>query len=119
MEAAWRSSGGEALPSAYEDNLIAVLQQVAVLLSSLSGRIVITSDHGELLGEDRCYGHPRGRKNPLLTTVPWLVIEKQVDSERPVADVTPAESDGTPSQKTDQTTEEEIVDKLRALGYYD
>ncbi len=120
MEAAWRSIGPDALPSAYKDNLIAVLQQVAVLLKSLSGRIVITSDHGELLGEDRCYAHPRGSANPLLTTVPWLVIEKQVEGKRPAPELrTPVEKDIAPAQNADQTSEEEIVDKLRALGYHD
>lgn len=118
MEAAWRTVDNETLRKAYRDNLVAALKQVSVLIDNVSGRIVVTSDHGELLGERSCYGHPRGSKNPILITVPWLVIEKEAASGGEIGKVGhPSESDSGPDQRP-RTTEEEIAGKLRSLGYF-
>lgn len=43
--------GKEGLRHAYEENLRIVLGDVAKLIDDLHGKIVVTSDHGELLGE--------------------------------------------------------------------
>ena len=118
MEAAWRNVGREALRNAYRDNVIAVVKQVAVLVAGLSGRIVVTADHGELLGERLCYGHPCGSRNPILINVPWLVIEKKVGSEKPIAHAAqPAAENNAPGRQPSQSSEKEIAEKLRALGY--
>lgn len=118
MEAAWRSVGKKALRKAYRENLTAALEQVAVLVENLSGRIVVTSDHGELLGERLCYAHPCGSRNPILITVPWLVIEKKVGSEKPIAHAAePAAGKNAPGRQPSQNSEKEIAEKLQALGY--
>lgn len=59
---------------AYRENLRLVLRHVEKL-TSLGKRTVITSDHGEMLGEDGLWGHPveAGNKKPLLW-VPWLIV---------------------------------------------
>ena len=121
LEAAWSTLGEEGLRKAYKDNLTVVLEEVAVLLKSLSGRIIVTSDHGELLGEDKCFGHPRSSStNPLLLTVPWLVIEKQAEDVIGHKDTTVVpRKDSTPKQTDGKEADEEITDKLRALGYFD
>lgn len=51
----------------YRQNLSLVLNHVDELVNSLDGRIVITSDHGEMLGELGLYGHgfPDTRAKPL------------------------------------------------------
>jgi len=67
----------EELREAYRDNLRLVLQSVAELVPYLSGKTVITSDHGELLAEMGLYGHGRYRRAKMLREVPWLAIEKQ------------------------------------------
>jgi hypothetical protein len=36
---------------------------------------VVTSDHGEFLGENGNFDHHPGSKNPLLLEVPWLKVE--------------------------------------------
>jgi predicted AlkP superfamily phosphohydrolase/phosphomutase len=77
MEIAWRYVGKKALRQAYEINLKLVLVQIAELIKHLSGRIVITADHGELLGENFLYSHPTGSTNRILIEVPWLIIEKE------------------------------------------
>lgn len=66
--------GKERLREAYMDNLKLVLEKVSNLCDKLPGKIVITSDHGELLGEEDLYSHPRFSRHPILRTVPWLEI---------------------------------------------
>ena len=87
MEMAWRVVGKEGLRKAYKENLNIVLDNVKKLVDILEGKIVITSDHGELLGEEGLYGHgpplPRHKK---LIEIPWLTIEgkekKEQDNEK-------------------------------------
>lgn len=68
--------GDEGLRRIYKSNLEIALRYVAKLVRKLSGHIVVTADHGELLGEYGMYGHPPGRRLPELIEVPWLEIEK-------------------------------------------
>ncbi len=60
---------------AYEDNLRLVLEWALRLVSSLEGKVVLTSDHGELFGEYGLYGHPHKVYVPELVTVPWIELE--------------------------------------------
>lgn len=98
---------------AYRENLDIVLPHVETLLESLSGKSVVTADHGNLVGERtsplpvRGYGHPRGLDAPELRTVPWLVVEgedrRSIVAEPPVDDANP---------------DEHLVEqRLEALGY--
>ena len=76
---------------AYVINLIKVLQYVKKLTEILPGRIVITSDHGEALGEPlnvsklslylRVYGHPSRIHIPSTTQLPLLVIENNLSQQ--------------------------------------
>ncbi len=74
MDATLRMHGITGLREAYAENLKIVLGHVAFLASKLSGNIIITSDHGEFLGEKRRFGHPCGSKDPILRIVPWFKI---------------------------------------------
>ncbi len=75
MDDALRKVGGDGVNKAYKDNLVRVMNSLEQLLPELSGRIVITADHGELLGEKGRYGHDfEGQEK--LVDVPWFVIEK-------------------------------------------
>lgn len=67
--------GRKKLVEAYEENLRRVLESVSYLIESVSGEIVVTSDHGEYLGEEGFYGHSYLPDHPILTTVPWLEID--------------------------------------------
>ena len=60
---------------AYVRSVSYVLGYVKKLIPFLKGKIVITSDHGELFGEHGLYEHPAVYVEALLT-VPWLVVEK-------------------------------------------
>lgn len=91
----------------YRRNLEYVLASIEPLLEAVSGRVVVTSDHGNALGERarpipmKLYGHPTGIRHPVLRNVPWAVIENG-------------------STRTDrEVLEEGVEDKLRQLGYVD
>ena len=119
LEVAWRHLGTEGLKKAYEANLELVLEQVAVLVEQLSGTIVVTADHGELLGENRCYGHPSGSANPVQLEVPWLLIEK--GQAMPLSKETAEKESSTIEDEScnPEQNDHEVIERLRALGYYD
>ncbi len=75
MDDALRKVGGEGVKKAYRENLVRVLDSLETLIPKLSGKIVLTSDHGELLGESGRYGHDFESQKTLVE-VPWFVIEK-------------------------------------------
>lgn len=98
---------------AYRENLEIVLEEVRDLLNSLDGKSVLTSDHGNLIGERirpipvKAYGHPRGLHVPELLRVPWLVRESEI--RRTIQSDPPTERD---------VIEDEVIDnRLQALGY--
>jgi len=66
----------------YLINLKIVLLWVNLLINSLNGRIIITSDHGNLFGEIshplfhyRIYGHPSHFHIDTLVKVPWFIVD--------------------------------------------
>lgn len=98
----------------YIKNLEYALRYVEELLTKLTGKTVVTSDHGNYVGERatpipiREYGHPRGLYDEPLVRVPWLV---QVRGERRKITC----EAGIP---TNDSVESDIVsERLRGLGY--
>lgn len=99
------------LKTLYDENIEVVLPHVAQLIDSLDGKTVVTSDHGELLGERyfslNVYNHHSSCYLPELRTVPWLEIDsderREITAEPPV---------------TERTLDEESSrERLEALGY--
>lgn len=90
--------------AAYADNLERVLDSVDDLLDVCDGRTVITSDHGNLLGERvsllnlSLYGHPPYVHHPALRTVPWAVIDGE-------------------ERQPDHTVAIDVEEQLESLGY--
>jgi len=72
----WRRGQSEEIPYYYEDNLKQVLDHVRQLTDNISGKIIVTSDHGEAFGEQRLWGHPPKVQIPALNEIPWLEIKK-------------------------------------------
>jgi hypothetical protein len=66
---------------AYNENLRIVLDEIEELIEEFSEKTVITSDHGNLVGEritpftKPVYGHPSGVYTENLRKVPWLILE--------------------------------------------
>lgn len=104
----------EELRHMYIDNLKYVLKDVDGLLNEISGKTVITSDHGNYVGERASpipikeYGHPRGLYDDSVVKVPWLEVEKGERREISIDE---------PTRKANQIETEEIEQRLEHLGY--
>lgn len=100
--------------SAYRATLKYTLPHVNKLLDSLSGLTVISSDHGNMIGDRsrpipaREWGHPENLYTKELVTVPWLV--RHENSRRKIVADPP-----TPSE--DEFQDGTVVKKLESLGY--
>lgn len=102
------------LEKCYIENLQIVLKEVEKVLDHFDGKSVVTSDHGEMLGNPETpllvperYGHPRRIFLPETRVVPWLVINSE--TRRDITSEEPLESD--------TVTEETVSRQLEALGY--
>ncbi len=62
---------------AYSDNLEYILGHALELADELSGRTVISADHGELLGENGLFKHYYGLDCGPLRKVPWDVVAER------------------------------------------
>lgn len=101
---------------AYEENLELTLPSVRELMESLDGKTVVTSDHGQVIGERlfplpiRDYGHWSGNYIDELVSVPWLEYEsghrRRIVSENPETDA-------------NDVDDEIVASRLRQLGYTD
>jgi hypothetical protein len=113
------------LRQAFRENLDAVLPHVADLMETLSGKTVVTADHGQMLGERsfplpfREYGHPPGIYTDELLTVPWLAHtngpRREIVAEAP--DSEPERGDETGPADMNDVDEDVVTDRLEDLGY--
>ncbi|MGB9962432.1 sulfatase-like hydrolase/transferase [Halobacterium sp. MBLA0001] len=92
--------------TAYRHNLEVLLEEVDLLKRSCDADIVLTSDHGNGLGESGVYGHPRGIPTGEVRNVPWVRIDGKGNS-----DYTPKEDFAERSHSANAR------DRLSALGY--
>lgn len=103
----------EDLWRAYGDNLSLALDAVDELLDAVEGRVVLTSDHGNMLGERtfplplRVYGHPKGIRNRELVEVPWAVTD--LGERRTVRT--------GETRSTSDSDADDLEDRLADLGY--
>ena len=104
----------DVLWEAFRENLDVALPHVRRLLGDLSGRTVVTADHGQMIGERasplpiREYGHPPGIYTDELVRVPWLVSD---NGERKTI------VDGGATAADADVSEEVVRDRLESLGY--
>lgn len=104
----------ERIRRAYEENLDIVLEAIEPLLSDLDGRIVVSSDHGNIFGSRarpipiREWGHPPGIYLPELVEVPWLTYD--AGPRRTIVE-------GEIQAKPEKVEEETIENRLQELGY--
>jgi hypothetical protein len=97
----------------YRENLDLVLGSVETLLNEITGRTVITSDHGNMIGERASpipiieWGHPPRLYTDVLVTIPWLVVEderREIISEKK-------------TQKRESVSRSTLSERLEDLGY--
>lgn len=103
------------LRESYKQSLKVVLGHVETIVNNVPGKKIITSDHGELLGEKllplfgpRKYSHHTNLKTPELRLVPWLIIDSE--DRRKVIEENPTQ--------TNEIDQNELEKKLSALGYH-
>jgi len=90
---------------AYKNNLRLVLDDVGRLRRNVdAGRVILTADHGNALGEAGLYGHADGIAHASMREVPW-------------ATATAENSENDTIPKYDRRDTGGLEDRLRALGY--
>jgi len=106
----WHST--DEIVKAYRESHKVVIKTLADLLPQLGERVILTSDHGNLIGERgplipmRMYGHPRGLHMDELVTIPWVEFNGEPIKPVPERPVENKEiQDGT------------VEDRLEAFGY--
>ncbi|QCS42021.1 hypothetical protein [Natrinema versiforme] len=105
----------EAAREAYRETLEIVLEDVDTLLKNIAGKVVISSDHGEMFGErpylllGKLYEHYRNPKTVELCKVPWLIVER--GSKRRNITVE------SRTEATSAIDTSELEEQLEALGY--
>ena len=67
--------GEEKVHEYYQKDLRMALEQVKRLVKELDGKVIVTADHGEALGEHNDWGHSENSNNPYMYTVPWLEVK--------------------------------------------
>lgn len=99
--------------SSYEQNLRVVLDEVSLLLDNVDAdQVVISSDHGNAIGEFGIYGHPQDVPLDVIRKVPWYETSAtdtgQYEPES-YFDERAEDSEPNPS---------DIKQRLQDLGYY-
>jgi len=59
----------------YMENLAYAFEWIEKFIDLIQGKVVITADHGELLGEGGVYGHNEGFEE-ILRSVPWFEVRR-------------------------------------------
>jgi hypothetical protein len=101
--------------SIYIDNLKYVLENVEKLFKDNFGKVVVTGDHGNYLGERSSpipikeWGHPRGIYDDPLVQVPWLEYEQGRRRQIHQDD----------NRSRNSIDDETVSDRLQALGYHE
>lgn len=96
----------ETVWEAYRDNLRYVLDDIGLLLENLEAeKVVITSDHGNAIGEWGFWGH-NGAPTKAVREVPWAICNAE-DFEEYSPEISPNNQDSVSS----------VNDRLAQLGY--
>lgn len=104
----------KAAHKAYQETLEIVLDEVNSLLEDITGKIVISSDHGEMFGESpypllgNLYEHYQNPKTIELCGVPWLVVKTSSKRRKIISE---------DSISSSSVADDEIEKQLEALGY--
>jgi len=100
------------LLEAYQENLQLAIESVVPTLKSVEGKAIITSDHGQLLGERiwpipiKEYAHPAGLYVPELVETPLHILP--CDSRRTIK---------TGTVESENEVADGVEKRLNALGY--
>lgn len=93
--------------AAYRDNLRWALDWVERVQRNLDGRVLVTADHGNAMGEWGTWAHPPGTVVPEVRRVPAVWLDC-TDQQTWTPD---------PLEETGEDTDATVHDRLKALGY--
>lgn len=93
----------------YYDNLRYVFESVETVLKNVDGKVVISADHANALGEWNMWGHRAYVPFRAVREVPW--------DERNCSDLETYEPNTTLVDLRGRDTTENVNDRLRSLGY--
>ncbi|MFC7155772.1 sulfatase-like hydrolase/transferase [Halomarina halobia] len=103
----WGQRDLDEVRAAYRRNLRYALDDVSLLLSSIDAeRVVVTSDHGNALGEWGVYGHPAFAGIDPIRRVPWCVTSAEDTGEY------------EPTRRSTADQGYDPAEQLRQLGYH-
>jgi len=68
--------GEEKVHEYYQEDLRMALKEVSRFVEQVDGKVIVTADHGEALGEHNDWGHQMDSENLKQYTVPWLEVEE-------------------------------------------
>lgn len=100
--------------TAYRENLELTFPHIKTLNQEIDGKMVVTSDHGNLYGErvfpfiSRLYGHPSHVRAKALMEIPWLEIPSENRRSIEASDQQSAR-DASPNSQ--------VTKRLKELGY--
>ena len=92
----------------YGRNLLRGLDEVETILRNVTGTVVVTSDHGNAIGEWGIFGHPANVPVPAVKRVPWAVATGHGRDEYVTSD---------DDEIATGLGEQDLNEHLRALGY--
>jgi len=104
----------DSVKAAYEENLKIALDDVEELVSTIEGKTVISSDHGNLFNKKTTFlpinisGHPSNFHDSELLAVPWLELSHECRKQT---------SDGSVSEQYADSDMKNVENKLQDLGY--
>ena len=78
VEKIYREKGWEGIKEIYKNEIRLVLNHVKMLTDSVTENFVITSDHGERLGEYLFNSRHGGRRDKEVIEVPWFEVRKRI-----------------------------------------
>ncbi|QSG14973.1 hypothetical protein [Halapricum desulfuricans] len=101
----------ETVLDAYDANLDYVMDDVELLLENVDGKVVVSADHGNALGEWGQWGHRPSIPHPGMRRVPWDVREC-TDEETYQPEI-------GPTDQSEDDVNDVVSDRLQKLGYMD
>lgn len=96
----------------YGQNLLLVLDHVETLIENFDGKVAITADHANAMGEFGLYGHPGKEAAPSIRRVPWAVASGQG-----LHDYEVKPRDEVKPEDYTHDTSPDLQQHLRDLGY--
>lgn len=97
------------MKKAYEKNLKLVMEEVRKLVEELHGKVILTADHGEMLGEYGVFGHNhQWLKVKEELVVPWYTIKNEKKARK--------RGKGEKEYQKEENIKKKVKERIRELN---